>query len=84
MRALHVAFAIMLETAVSLACSIYDPVISFSSVSTPPKRERSRAAVAAAKRKASELIPIRRASHEAKGIRVSLAAGRWRHRLILA
>jgi hypothetical protein len=84
MQALHVAFGIMLETAVSLACSTYDPVISFSSVSTPPKRGRSRAAVAAAKRKASELMPIRRASHEAKGIRVSLAAGGWRHRLILA
>jgi hypothetical protein len=84
MQALHVAFDIMLETAVSLACSTYDPLISFSSVSTPPKRGRSRAAVAAAKRKAARLMPIRRASHEANGIRVSLAAGGWHHRLILA
>jgi len=38
MQALHVAFDIMLETAASLACSTYDPAISFSSVSIPPKR----------------------------------------------
>jgi hypothetical protein len=84
MQALHVAFDIMLETAASLACSTYDPAISFSSVSGSPKRGRSRAAQAAAKRKASKPMPIRRASHEAKGIRLSLAAGGWRHRLILA
>jgi hypothetical protein len=84
MQALDVAFDIMLETAASLACASYDPVISFSSVSASPKRGRSRAAEAAAKRKASEPMPIRRASHEAKDIRLSLAAGGWRHRLILA
>ena len=84
MQALHVAFDMMPETAVSLACPTYDSVINFSSVSASPKRGRSIATEAAAKRKASEPMPIRHASHEAKDIRPSLAAGGWRHRLILA